>query len=83
MDRLARLDPAAPIELPALLATEYPFDGAACIPENGSFKPAHDPITEYADANPGAFAGYADARDQVPQMIHGIRSYLEYHGVRR
>jgi phospholipase C len=83
LDRLARNDPADPIELPTLLATEYPFDGAACIPENGSFKPAHDPITEYAEANPGAFVGYADAREQVPEMIHGIRRYLHATGVRR
>ncbi len=82
-DRLAAFDPAPPIELPVISAADYPFETDACA-GGTDFKPvAHDPITEYAEENPGAFVGYADARSTVPAYLKGIRNFLELHGVRR
>lgn len=83
-DRLAAADPAPPIELPVIDSADYPFDAAACVGEV-DFKRgiADDPITEYANAHPEAFRGYADARDQVPEYLEGIRNYLKRHGVRK
>lgn len=83
LERLAAFDPAPPIELPIINADDYPYESAACA-GGTDFKPvAHDPITEYADENPGAFAGYADARSTVPAYMEEIRNYLHRHGVRR
>jgi phospholipase C len=85
LDRLARFDPAPPIELPVIDSNDYPFDANACRGAS-DFKPkgfADDPITAYADKHPEAFTGYADARDEVPEYIQGIRNYLHRHGVRR
>ncbi len=82
-DRLERNDPAAPIELPVIDSAEYPFDDSACVPEGSGFKVAVDPITQYANDNPGTWTAYADARDHVHGYMKGIRSFLESNGVRR
>ena len=85
MERLAAGNPADPITLPVIDSAEYPFMDAACVPAGG-FKPGHhadDPISEYADAHPGTWTGYADARDDVPEMIQHIRDFLQFHGVRK
>jgi len=83
LDRLARGEPAPPIELPFIDPNEYPIKAVSC--KGGTdFKPvrADDPITEYAEANPNAFRGYADARDQALDYLEGIRRYLKLRGVR-
>ncbi|MEJ7600904.1 MAG: alkaline phosphatase family protein [Kofleriaceae bacterium] len=76
-ERLARGEPRAPITLPSLNADEWPIYHESCIAEGG-FKQAHDPITEWADRNPGAFGPY-DARGEETTMILGIREYLRNH----
>ncbi len=79
--RLEAVDPAPPITLPDINADDYPFETEAC--DSGfSFKPAHDPITEYVEANPHTIRGYADARDRVPAYLKGIRNYLRANRVR-
>lgn len=83
LERLAAFDPAPPIELPFLTADDYPFETGAC--KGGTdFKPtAHDPITEFVEANPGVLDAYADARPNALAYMEGIRNYLREQGVRR
>ena len=77
LDRLARGEPAPPAAIPAIDAEEWPINAANCMSEGG-FKPALDPITEWADANPGRFAGY-DARADQQEYLSSIREFLRKH----
>ena len=77
MDRLARGEPAPPIELPRIDTDEWPTLDPACM-GSGGFLTAADPITEWADANPGAFAGY-DLRDDRAEYLRSIRTFLRDH----
>ena len=72
-DRLARGEPAAPAAIPTIVADEWPIGDASCT-STGSFKP-HDPITEWAEANPGKFGEY-DARADQPEYLGSIREFL-------
>jgi hypothetical protein len=74
LGRLARGEPAPPIELPTLDSTEWPFDDMACNPPQGGFLQADDPITAWADANPTAFKGY-DARGDKQQYLKSIHDF--------
>ncbi len=76
LDRLAAGEPAPPITLPALDSDEWPTTDDACR-SDGSFvrsPTALDPITEWADANPKAFAGY-DLRADRERYLQSIHDY--------
>ncbi len=75
MDRLARNDPAPPIKLPALNALEWPGTDIACMSTDGFRTAPMDPISEWANEHPGAFAGY-DMRDSADTYLQSIRAYL-------
>ena len=75
LERLERGEPAAPIKLPPLNSDDWPVYHESCVAAGG-FKTARDPITEWADQNPGAFADEYDARGDEAEMIRGIRGYL-------
>lgn len=80
LDRLARGEPAPPIELPKFDSNEWPFGDISCVPENGGFLQADDPITAWADANPTAFKGY-DTRADQPQYLKGIHDFCVKNGL--
>jgi phospholipase C len=75
LERLERGEPRPPITLPMLDSNEWPVYHESCVAEGG-FKQGHDPISQWADQNPGAFADYYDARGTEPAMIRNIREYL-------
>jgi phospholipase C len=83
LDRLARGEPAPPIELPALDALEWPTDHESCQSEGGFRTTADDPITAWADAHPGAFGAGYDLRADTDAYLRSIRDYLRAQGVRR
>jgi phospholipase C len=73
-DRLAKNDPAPPIELPKVDphdATQWPM-GAACY--SGSIREEH-PILAWANRNPAALAGL-DLRSELPEYRRTIREFL-------
>ena len=74
-ERLERGEPRPPITLPMLNSDEWPVYHESCIAEGG-FKQHHDPISAWADQNPGAFKDYYDARGEELHMIRGIREFL-------
>jgi phospholipase C len=76
LDRLERGDPAPPAEIPTIDADEWPWTDASCI-ASGGFRAA-DPISEYADLHPEAFAGY-DLRADSDEYLRSIRDYLHQH----
>ena len=85
LDRLARGEPAPPIELPLLDALEWPIDHASCIGASGI--PAedltgeeHDTLEAWADQHPEAFAGGYDLRGDHAQYLRSIRAYLRSQG---
>jgi phospholipase C len=85
MERLARGEPAPPIELPALDALEWPVEHESCRSE-GSFRTrptADDPISAWANANPGAFPAAYDLRAETDTYLRSISEYLRAQGVRR
>jgi len=73
-DRLARGEWAPPVEIPMINSDEWPSLDAACM-GTGGFRTADDPITQYADLHPQAFAGY-DMRDSRDDYLRSIRAYL-------
>ena len=84
LDRLARGEPAPPIELPVLDSGEWPTDDASCGSSGGGFpRTVDDPITAWADANPGRFASHHDLRADRDVYLRSIREYLRSHGVHR
>jgi phospholipase C len=82
LDRLARGEPAPPIELPKFNSEEWPFTDTACIPPQGGFLRADDPITAWADANPTAFKGY-DLRGDTHEYLKSIHDFCVKNGVYR
>jgi hypothetical protein len=72
MDRLARGEWEPPIELPAINLEDYPMAlmDPAC---KGSAFRVQDPITEWADENPGQMQ---DWRDQGEGYHRGIVEFL-------
>ncbi|MEO8705982.1 MAG: alkaline phosphatase family protein [Kofleriaceae bacterium] len=78
LDRLERGDPADPITLPIIDSDEWPHGDAACM-SAGGFKPSLDPISQWADANPGRFAREYDLRGGEQEYLMSIRNYLRKH----
>ncbi len=78
LDRLARGEPLPPVQLPSLDSDEWPTTDVACM-SGGGFRTAVDPISEWADAHPEAFAGH-DLRDSTDAYLGSIRRYLRRHG---
>jgi phospholipase C len=72
MDRLAAGDPADPIEIPLVDRFDWPTTAESCM-SSGAFR--KDPITEWADANPGAFGPEYDLRGQTNKQKY-IYDYL-------
>jgi phospholipase C len=75
MDRLARGEWAAPIELPTINLAEYgmALTDPSC---RGSAFRTLDPISEWADANPGKMLDYRSERER--DVYHkGIMGFLE------
>lgn len=74
-DRLARNDPAPPITLPDLDPEDYPYAAQAC--KGGGFRTtAVDPITQYANENPGAFKTHEDLRSSTDLYLQSIHDYF-------
>lgn len=63
MERLLANDPAPPVEIPLVDRFEWPTTAARCM-SSGSFRQV-DPITEWAEANPGGFRPEYDLRGQT------------------
>jgi len=88
LERLARGEPAPPIELPMLSALDWPIEAASCTGQGGfpeSLAPAggddgDTTIAEWADANPGRFAGGYDLRGDHEPYLRSIRAYLRDQG---
>ena len=76
LERLEKGLPAAPAQIPAINSDEWPINDASCM-SAGGFR-TMDPITEYADAHPEAFAGY-DLRGDREEYLISIRNYLRKH----
>lgn len=74
MDRLARGEWAPPIELPQVDLDAFPWDEPQCL-SNETFR--KDPISEWADAHPGAFPPGADIRDA--DANEAVRNFLRNH----
>jgi phospholipase C len=84
MDRLARGEPAPPIELPVLDALEWPIDHASCrggagIPPEDLTAP-DDTLESWADKHPEVFAGGYDLRGDHLQYLRSIRTFLRSQG---
>lgn len=76
LERLAAGDPAPPITLPEINSEEWPINDASCM-GSGSFlttQTADDPISAWADLNPGKFL----APDLRPDKEHYLRSIHEF-----
>ena len=82
LDRLARGEPAPPIELPTFDTSEWPYATTTCIPPKGGFGQADDSITAWADAHPAAFQGY-DARGDTDEYVKGIHAFCVKNGLYR
>jgi len=75
MDRLAKNDPAPPIQIPMVDptdTTQWPM-GAVCF--TGSVRESH-PILEWADTHPAALAGGLDLRSETDEYRRTIREFL-------
>ena len=76
MDRLARGEPAPPIELPAINVDDWPYDDAQC---HGAPSFRHQgPLHEWLDANPGKWDPAYDIRGTDPEQ-RVIRDFLRKH----
>jgi len=82
LDRLAKGQPAPPIELPKFNSDEWPFGDMACKPPYGGFVTADDPISAWADAHPDAFKGY-DLRADKQQYLNSIHDFCVKNGLYR
>jgi len=87
LDRLARGEPAPPIEPPVIDALAWPITHASCVGGGGitpdRITPPDGPdltIGEWADANPGFFAGGYDLRGDQAEYLESIRTYLRSQG---
>jgi phospholipase C len=81
LDRLARGEPAPPIELPLLDASQWPTAAAACMGQSELRRiTADDPITAWAEAHPGRFAPEHDLRGDVDAYLRSIHAYLAAAG---
>jgi phospholipase C len=79
MDRLARGEPADPIELPIIDLSLYPaINDPAC--RGTSFRTVDNPITEWADANPGKMLDWREDREAYHR---GIVEFLRASQARR
>ncbi len=63
VDRMAAGDWEPPVEIPLVDRFEWPTSAPACT-SSGGFRQV-DPITAFAEANPGAFKAEYDIRDQT------------------
>jgi phospholipase C len=82
LERLERGEPAPPIELPVIDSGEFPTNDTSCGGVGGFPRTVDDPLTAWADANPGKFAGY-DLRADQGAYLRSISEYLRAQGVRR
>ncbi len=82
MDRLARNDPAPPIELPMFDAENWPFTDPACSPLANEFRQVDDPISAWAAAHPGAFGPYDASADRA-EYLRGIHAFCQRNGLYR
>jgi phospholipase C len=84
LERLARGEPAPPIELPVLDALEWPVEHESCIGASGipadRIAQEDDSIGSWANANPGYFAGGYDLRGDHRAYLRSIRAYLRAEG---
>jgi hypothetical protein len=71
MDRLAKGDWAKPAEIPTIDIDAWDRNAAGCMATNPFI--AGDPITEWANANPGKLP---DARADMVQYHQAIRDFL-------
>jgi phospholipase C len=81
LDRLARKDANAPIQLPAIDPTDPSMWPRAALCDTGGLR-VRDPISEWADARPDLF-GHGDARFQTLEYRKLIREYLSSQGLVR
>jgi len=78
MDRLAKGDWAKPIELPELDLSTYNYNAQACM--SGSSFRSTDPISQWADEHPTAFArGLYDVRADREAYHRTIVDFLREH----
>ncbi len=82
MDRLARNDPAPPIELPMFDSDNWPFADPACSPLANEFRQVDDPISAWAAAHPGAFGPYDASADRT-EYLRGIHAFCQRNGLYR
>jgi phospholipase C len=75
LDRLAKRDWHPPVKLPTINLDDWAWKDAKC--KGGGFR-YHDPISEWADANPGKFAPEHDLRGADPEQ-RAIREWLRIH----
>jgi phospholipase C len=85
MDRLARGEPAPPIDLPLLDSLEWPIDHASCrgasgIPPEDLTAEEDDTLESWADKHPEVFAGGYDLRGDHLPYLRSIRTYLRSQG---
>ncbi len=76
MDRLARGEWAPPVELPAINIDDWAWQDMKC-KSGGGFR-YHDPISEWADKNPGKIAKQYDLRGADPEQ-QVVREFLRKH----
>lgn len=81
LDRLAAGTPAAPITLPEVISDEWPINDPSCQGDSGFARltrprKADDPLTAWADANPGRVPGF-DLRGDEQVYLQGIRDFLK------
>ncbi len=75
LDRLARGEWAEPIELPIVNLDDWAWEDPGCV---GTGFRHTDPISQWADANPGKFAKEHDLRGVDPEQ-RAIREFLRQH----
>jgi phospholipase C len=85
LDRLARGEPARPIELPVLDALEWPVADASCAADPGippeRIGPDDDiSLGDWATTHAGLFAGGYDLRADHLPYLRSIRAYLRSQG---
>jgi phospholipase C len=76
MDRLARGEWAPPAELPEINLDDWAWEDMKC-KSAGGFRHA-DPISQWADKNPGKLGGEYDLRDADPEQ-RAVREFLRKH----
>jgi len=83
-DRLARGEPAPPIQLPVLDALEWPIAHASCSAQSGfpeGILPIEDDtLAAWVDANPGKLGAGYDLRGDHVEYLQSIRAFLRSQG---